>query len=128
MCSSKGIIISKVHVEERLCTYNVSKCLVHFSSQLVSKGSQPDMHDLDGQAPLHKAVLHGQEDSLLTLISCGADLSNTDGNGYTALHVSICYFFITTVVREIFVIKNFSYARLCTKFFIAVYKVCMLLR
>ena len=38
-----------------------------------------------------------------------------------------------TVVREIFVVKNFSYAQLCTKikctkFFIAVYKVCMLLR
>ena len=46
------------------------------------------MHDLDGHAPLHKAVLYDQEVSLLTLITCGADLSNTDGNGYTALHVS----------------------------------------
>ena len=38
-----------------------------------------------------------------------------------------------TVVREIFVVKYFSYVRLCTKIictksFIAVYKVCMLLR
>ena len=40
---------------------------------------------------------------------------------------------LATVVREILVVKKFSYARLCTKikctkFFIAVYKVCMLLR
>ena len=46
------------------------------------------MHDLDGHAPVHKAVLCNQEDSLLTLITCGADLSTTDGNGHTALHVS----------------------------------------
>lgn len=49
------------------------------------------MHDLDGYTPLHKAVLYSQEESLLMLIVCGADLSNTDGNGYTALHVSLYY-------------------------------------
>ena len=46
------------------------------------------MHDLEGHTPLHKAILHNQEGSLVALISCGADLSNIDGNGYTALHVS----------------------------------------
>ena len=45
------------------------------------------MRDLDGHAPLHKAVLCNQEDSLLALLTCGADVSNTDGSGYTALHV-----------------------------------------
>ena len=35
---------------------------------------------------------------------------------------------LSTVVRKIFVINKFLYAQLCTKFFIAVYKVCMLLR
>ena len=47
------------------------------------------MHDLDGHAPLHKAVLYNQEDALVALVASGADLSNTDGNGYTALHVSM---------------------------------------
>ena len=47
------------------------------------------MRDLDGHAPLHKAILCNQEDSLLTLITFGADVSNTDRNGYTALHVII---------------------------------------
>lgn len=47
------------------------------------------MRDLDGHAPLHKAVLCDQEDSLLALLTCGADVSNTDASGYTALHVNI---------------------------------------
>lgn len=46
------------------------------------------MRDLDGHTPLHKAVLCSQKDSLLALVMCGADVSNMDGNGYTALHVS----------------------------------------
>ena len=45
------------------------------------------MRDLDGYAPLHKAVLCNQEDSLLALLTSGADVSNMDGSGYTALHV-----------------------------------------
>ena len=45
------------------------------------------MRDLDGHAPLHKAVLCNQEDSVLALLACGADVSNIDGSGYTALHV-----------------------------------------
>ena len=53
------------------------------------------------------------------------------------LTISVCMHLsnseLYTVVGEIFVVKKISYAWLCTKikctkFFIAVYKVCMLLR
>ena len=60
----------------------------------------------------------------LTLRSCGDKVSFA----YECIH-NVMY----TVVWKISVVKKFSYALLCTKikctkFFITVYKVCMLLR
>ena len=57
-------------------------------SQLVAGGCRPETHDMDGQAPLHKAVLYGQQDSVQGLVLAGADLNIRDGNSSTAVHVS----------------------------------------
>ena len=57
-------------------------------SQLVAGGCRPETHDMDGQAPLHKTVLYGQQDSVQGLVLAGADLNIRDGNSNTAVHVS----------------------------------------
>ena len=44
---------------------------------------------MDGQAPLHKAVLCGQQDSVQGLALAGADLNIQDGSNSTAVHVRI---------------------------------------
>lgn len=57
--------------------------------QLVAGGCRPDTHDVDGQAPLHKAVLYGQQDAVQGLVLAGADLNIQDGSNSTAAHVRI---------------------------------------
>ena len=58
--------------------------------QLVTGGCQPDSRDIEGQAPLHKALLHNQADSVQALVLSGADLNILDDSGSTPLHVRIC--------------------------------------
>ena len=47
-----------------------------------------DLLDTDGHAPLHKAVMYNQLDSVQVLAINGANLNITDQSGNTALHVS----------------------------------------
>ena len=69
-------------------TVSVNGSMYLISSQLVAGGCRPETHDMDGQAPLHKAVLYGQQDSVQGLVLAGADLNIRDGNSNTAVHVS----------------------------------------
>ena len=79
--------------------------------------------------------------SLLLLYRCSQTIHEYDKLFATQVSIQIILLYMHsgklgiqhTVVREFFVVKKLSYAQLCTKikctkFFIAVYKVCMLLR
>ena len=51
-------------------------------------GVDESAYDVDGQAPLHRAVFGNQADSVQALILSGADPNIPDAAGNTAIHVS----------------------------------------
>lgn len=51
-----------------------------------------DVVDVEGHAPLHKAVMYHQLESIRVLALNGANLNITDPSGNTALHVSMLHY------------------------------------
>ena len=54
---------------------------------MLFEGADPNTPDQCGQTPLHKAVLHGEENIIEALLNYGAnaDIRDHVGQGYTAL-------------------------------------------
>ncbi|KAK4113209.1 hypothetical protein N656DRAFT_708131, partial [Canariomyces notabilis] len=53
---------------------------------LLRKGAEINIRDVDGIAPLHNAAIHGSSEAMRSLIEAGADIDAVDGLGYTPLH------------------------------------------
>lgn len=72
-----------------MCSLAFSGSDFFFAStlQLISKGCEVDLFDVEGQTPLHKAVMYNQLESLQVLAMNGVDLNSKDPSGNTALHV-----------------------------------------
>ncbi|MGD9782516.1 MAG: ankyrin repeat domain-containing protein [Kiritimatiellia bacterium] len=58
---------------------------------LIGAGAPVDVHDEDGQTPLHYAALNGYAECAKILLKAGADLNATNAAGQTALDLAVAH-------------------------------------
>ncbi len=69
---------------------------------LVKKGADVNARDINGQTPLHKAVLYSQIPAVKTLINLGASVFATDNNGQSPADFALTNQRTTPEMKECF--------------------------